>query len=146
MSSTDESRVPFDSRALVRACSVVTMAIALLAFAGWQLDQPWLRSFGLSRVGMNPLTALGLLCASAALWFSDPAAASPRLARVLAGTASAVGASRLLSMAAGDAIQVDQILFRAQLLGLAGSNRMATTTAVALTLAGLGLVGMPCAE
>src|SRR5882672_9954948 len=76
MSSTDESRVPFDSRALVRACSVVTLVITLLAFAGWQLDLPWLRSFGLSTVGMNPLTALGLLFGGAALWLSDPAAAS----------------------------------------------------------------------
>src|SRR5690242_1807825 len=77
MRSTDESRVPFDSRALVRACSVVTLAITLLTFAGWQLDLPWLRSLGLSTVAMNPLTALGLLFASAALWLSGPGATSP---------------------------------------------------------------------
>jgi uncharacterized membrane protein len=56
-----------DRHAFARIAAVAVLALALSVLAGWWLEQPILRSGIAGLAAMNPLTAIGLVLASASL-------------------------------------------------------------------------------
>jgi signal transduction histidine kinase len=91
-----KARIKQLSSAIAGAISV---AIGVLALTGWAFQITLLKSFGLSSIAMNPVTAFVVILAGGALvLLSDRRANRQRKlwGRVLAGIAAAVGVLRLL--------------------------------------------------
>jgi signal transduction histidine kinase/DNA-binding response OmpR family regulator len=125
----------------------VAEAASLLGFLGggaillgWHLDVARLTSILPGRVAMNPVTALGFMLASVALWLSLPPASARgpelgRVARAAAGLVALLGAVTLAGYAIGANLGLDQILFRQRL----GGNRIAPNTGLGFLLLGAAL-------
>src|SRR5688500_5489092 len=144
MSIAAQPRGDFLTRKAVDVGSTGGLLLAALALAGWQFDLPLLRAPVPGAVGMNPLTALGLLALSASLWaLSRPRAPWTRVAaQGLAAIAVAVGVVKLGCVVAGADFPLDQLLFRDALRAAAVPHRMAPNTAAAFVLLGLGLLAL----
>jgi hypothetical protein len=56
------------SRVFSRVASAAVLALALSVLLGWWLDHPGLRSGVVVLIAMNPVTAIGFILASVALW------------------------------------------------------------------------------
>src|SRR5262245_16672220 len=123
-----------------RAASVLVALGGGIVLLGWQLDVTALTSILPGRVAMNPVTALGFLLASVALWLSLPPASGQgpgiaRAARPAAALVALIGAVTLVGYAIGANLGLDQLLFRYRL----GANRIAPNTGLCFLLLGVAL-------
>jgi signal transduction histidine kinase/CheY-like chemotaxis protein/HPt (histidine-containing phosphotransfer) domain-containing protein len=140
--SLDERRVTA-LRRLSRALALLAGLVGALVLVGWALDVGALKSILPRRVAMNPLTALSLLLAAAALRVLDDGAGAAarrpwmrRAAFAGAGFVVLVGVVTVAGYALGNNLGLDQILFHARL----GDNRIAPNTAANLALIGVALL------
>ncbi|HEV2294232.1 MAG TPA: ATP-binding protein [Tepidisphaeraceae bacterium] len=121
------------------AAAIVAL-IGVLVLFGWSFDVEVLKSLmHPERIAMNPATALSFLMCAVALWalrHEPPTAGAQRVARVCGALVTLMAASRLLGYVFDWTGGVDQILFRAQLLG----NVMAPNTAASFLLVGLAML------
>lgn len=112
--------------------------------AGWALRNPYLTSIEPALVPINPLTAICMILAGAAmlLLYRNPDAAQARhAARSVAIFILAAGAIRLLGFYSPLDIPMDRILFRDRLQDVPfGPNHMAPNTASAFLLLGGALL------
>jgi PAS domain S-box-containing protein len=114
---------------------------AALALVGWQFDVPSLRSSLPGQTSMNPVTAVSLILASAALW-AERESGAKWFVHLCAFVVTAIGSLKLFSMLTGFGLPLDQALFPGKLAALSPPNRMAPNTALALTLLGGGLLAL----
>src|SRR5438045_4148856 len=118
------------ARTTAIASCVVVAGLCALALAGWWLDVPRLRAVVPHGVGMNPVTALALLGASASLAILSRIEAGPgwrsrQVAQVLAGVVLLLGLQRVLAYLVHWPWALDNLLFAAKVRG----NPMAPNTA-----------------
>jgi len=114
-------------------------ALGSLVLLGWALNIEVLTRVFPGLVAMNPMAAVCLLLASAALWLRPRRQAHG--VKLLGGLIALVGAAKLTQLALGMPVGIDQLLFADQ-LGRAVDippNRMAPNTASVLILLGLAL-------
>lgn len=116
-------------------CALVAGAIAFAALIGWSGNIAVLRQVIPGAMSMNPLTGIGLLSLSAALWLARRNPARMAVARAFALIAILLGLVRLLDQV-GAGIQLDSLLFRSQLEPLGPAARMAVGTAICLVCLG----------
>lgn len=124
--------------------------VAVLVMAGWQFDQPLLRTLFPHTVSMNPLTAmLFLLTAASIFFYTRPGSHSfLNIAAILSLLVAASGILRLAELQAQFNIGLDTLLFPAKLKyenGGFGPNRMAPNTAFNFFFLGLSLF-LCCSE
>ncbi|WP_293676358.1 ATP-binding protein [uncultured Phenylobacterium sp.] len=123
-----------------RAAGALAVSIALANFLAWT----GLALFGAAAPAwvfrMNPVTAVCLMLAGAALWL--PRGTRPSVLNGLklgmGGTIAAIGAAKLAELAIGRGFAVDLALFPEATL-LFERSRMAPNTALAFVLLGAGL-------
>jgi len=117
------------------------MLVGLAALAGWQFEQPLLRSFVPGRVAMNPLTAVCFILAGLALVLRrEPLSSVARwVATACAWAVALVGCVKIAELLLHADLGLDQILFRSKLEGYVPPNRMAPNTALNFLCAGLAL-------
>lgn len=125
-------------RPIIPAVAAAGAALpACLALVGWASGHEALRSVG-QPVSMNPMTAVALLAAAAALgllYRPAPAWWGRRVGQVLALLVVGVAVLKLAGAVAGIDVRVDTILFRSRL----GGNQMAPNTALELLLLGAAI-------
>ncbi len=130
---TDEINVilPRSLTHLPRVTSVLALSVALACFAAWLVD------YAPTAGGMNPLSAIGIMLACAALWFSKCPAGSKAfwLGRFFCSLLLLVGLSKLAHLQFHFSPGPDALLFsdRPYLIDMAGN------TAVAFVLLGTAL-------
>lgn len=126
---------------LVLAAAVV----AALVLLGWLLHIDRLKQLAPGLTSMNPLTALSIACACAALWLlrDGPQDGRRRLcASLLGSVALLAGLSKLFDLAAGTSFCPDDLLFRSQLDGgQKFPSRIAPNAALCLSLLGTAILG-----
>jgi signal transduction histidine kinase/ActR/RegA family two-component response regulator len=120
---------------------MTVVALGLLALAGWQFDQPGLKSLVPGRVAMNPLTAVCFVLAGMALILRrDPPSPAARTAAVVCAWAVALVASlKIAELLFHADLGLDRLLFRSKLDAYVPPNRMAPNTAFNFLCAGLAL-------
>ena len=123
-----------------RSAGYLIVAVAALVLTVWAIDMKAADALipGLSR--MNPMTAVALGLAGAALTLSRSTRASPArlLKQVLAGGVAIIGAAKLSALAFGVLPGVDLLIFPDRVAALSRSL-MAPTTATALVLLGAAI-------
>lgn len=125
---------------MARFAAGLAACIPALALLGWIFQVPVLRSILDHAIAMNPVTALGLLGAAAALALASRAPSRvDRPRQVLALVVSATGLVRLIQQAIGAMHGFDTLLFADQIATLTPQPRMALGTAVSLLFLGAGL-------
>jgi PAS domain S-box-containing protein len=133
------------SRVYSRVASVAVLALALSVLLGWWLDHPGLRSGVAGLIAMNPVTAIGFILASAALWLLLLEAAPPAsrlLARTCAAAVVLLAVLCLSHVITPWDLGPDRLLFHEQLarVGEGRPNRMAPNTALNFLLLGAALL------
>jgi len=127
-------------------CGLVALSLGALVLTGWQFDLEILKRILPGLVAMNPLTAVCIVLIGLALAASLVPGVSHRMhfaAAVLCGsTACAFGSAKLVSMAAGVDIGIDQLLFSGKLIELpvVTRNAMAPNTAAVVVLLGAATI------
>jgi PAS domain S-box-containing protein len=120
-------------------CGAFAAAIALSTLLGWVLDDDGLKRIFPGFVAMNPLTALSIATAAAALVLVRYA---PIASRIIAALAVLAISIKLVNVATGAGSALDEILFADRLAGGVGPpSRMAPNTAIALGLLA-GAIGL----
>ena len=124
--------------------SVLAITIGALVLAGWTLEVEVLKRVAPGFVAMNPVTAIGFICAGAALALSREGASRSVLPKILAALVFCTGALKLIGMAAGLRPNIDELLFASKLVSPfdALPNRMAPNTALIFVLLGLALLSL----
>jgi signal transduction histidine kinase/DNA-binding response OmpR family regulator len=120
---------------LTRVASVLSFGIALSCLSAWLADYPPVG------VAMNPLTTIGVMLASAAVWFSSFPLASSKaqwLGRFFSYLLVLLALSKLAHLQLNFSPAPDRILFsgRSYLLDMGG------ITALALTITGIGCASL----
>ena len=117
------------------------MLVGLAALAGWQFDEPHLKSILPGHVAMNPLTAIGFILAGLSLLLRheavSPGARSTSVA--LAWAVALIGCMKIAELLFRADLGLDRVLFRAKLEAYVPPNRMAPNTALNFVGAGLSL-------
>jgi signal transduction histidine kinase/ActR/RegA family two-component response regulator len=135
------SRAPAWLGPIPLVAGATVMLVGLAALAGWQFDQPLLKSLVPGRVAMNPVTALCFILAGLSLVLRreplSPAARSASMA--LAGAVALVGSVKIAELLFHADLGLDRILFRSKLEAYVPPNRMAPNTAFNFLCAGLAL-------
>jgi len=135
------SPMPFGH--VIRGATVGAGAAALLALLGWWTGAWVLASILPGYPAMNPLTAVGLLLASATVW---PLAAGPRgklargIGQLFAAALLTISCLRLLEISLGIDLPLDDVLFGSQVLAAPFPARMGTHSAIALACLGAALL------
>jgi PAS domain S-box-containing protein len=113
---------------------------AMLALFGWSFENDFLTRLIPRATAMNPVTAVALLVAAAALTIRVHGRGA--WVRLLAGLVIAIGAAKLAQLAIGAPAGVDQLLFGDRLgtPANASPNRIAPNTALALVALGGALI------
>src|SRR5207247_8598188 len=122
------------------ACASAAIALGAGALVGWWLDIEPLRSVIPGRVATNPVTALALTAAGAALLLSaKPRRPAParRLAQGLAALVLLVGGVRLGAYLSVWNVAMDDVLFPGRVDAV--GSRMGPLTALSFILVGLAL-------
>lgn len=131
-------------QALSTAAAFVVTTIGTAVLVGWTLDIELLKRLAPGLRVMNPMSAVAfILCGfSLALLRESGLTSRRRLAAQLLGAAVfVIGTTQVLATIAGSGIELDHLLFRAQVeQDASGSNGMATSSALAFMLFGLALV------
>ena len=123
--------------------SGVTIATSAIVLAGWTLELTSLRRFVTGFVSMNPVTACCLIAAGLSLMLLREGDGKHRKlwGQLLAAAVASVGAIKLLALATGTRLPIDQWLFTAQLQDpTEPPSRMALRAAISLVLAGIALL------
>ncbi len=124
--------------------SGITAAIGVIVLVGWAVELSALRRFVPGFVSMNPVTACCLIAAGVALAIlrnGDGTKRRKALGRLIAAAVAGVGATKLLGIAIGAGLPIDQWLFNAQLHDpTEPPSRMALRAAISLVLAGAALL------
>jgi signal transduction histidine kinase/CheY-like chemotaxis protein len=100
--------VPRSLAYLPRVCSILSFGIALICFFGWLFDYRTLA------VSMNPMTSVGLMVASAGIWFANGPRVSGKAAwfvRFSSGFLILLGLLKLAYLHLNLAPAPDQLLF-----------------------------------
>jgi len=122
------------------ACASAAIAFGAAALVGWWLDIDLLRRGAPGRVTMNPVTAVVLIVAGAALLLSaEPDRPPParRLAQGLAALVVLVGGARLGAYLSAWNVPLDGLLFPARVAAV--GSRLAQLAALNFVLTGLAL-------
>jgi diguanylate cyclase (GGDEF)-like protein len=132
-------------QALSTAAAFVVTTIGTAVLVGWTLDIELLKRVAPGLRVMNPVTAVAfVLCGfSLALLRESRLTSLRRLGAQLLGAAVfLIGTTEIVATITGSGIELDRLLFRAQVeqQGASGSNDMATNSAIAFMLFGLALV------
>ena len=124
--------------------SVIPVLTGVVVLAGWTFGIELFKRAAFGLVAMNPATALSLIGAGTALlMLRDPnrlTTARRWYACLIAGAVVMIAVTKLISLATGSALSLDQWLFRSQLIEHTIKNRMAPNSALALLLCGLALL------
>jgi diguanylate cyclase (GGDEF)-like protein/PAS domain S-box-containing protein len=144
-SSHTDAQVVVALRRVAAVAAVMTALLAVLVLAGWTFNLGILKSPLPGQTSMKPLTALGLLAGSAALWLQRNRVSGAwrgRLALICAGALGALGALVSLEYLLGMDLGLDQVLFRQALLteNVFPIGRPAPATAVCFLLLALALL------
>lgn len=131
--------------AIARLSAGLAILFGVLVLIGWSLDVPELRILGpASWAAVNPMTALCAAAVGAVLWMvaRDEHWRAPHVAYGLAIAVAVVGVARLYSLATGEPMGVDQLLFgdAMQRTGDGRLNRMSLNSALNITLLGGALL------
>ena len=125
------------------AACVSAFAIAAMALLGWQTGIHVLTNVLPGNPAMNPLTAICILLAAVSLWFlrqASPGRPAKRSAQGCAALLVGIGTVRLLSVAFGIELHLDQVILRSQVLASPVPSRMGFFSAVACVCNGAGLL------
>ncbi|HJT80059.1 MAG TPA: ATP-binding protein [Chthoniobacterales bacterium] len=124
--------------------SIIPVLTGTLVLLGWTFGIETFKRVGAGFVAMNPATAISLVAAGTALLIlrDAPGLTTKRRwhGRLIAGVVVMIALTKLVSLATGSALSLDQWLFRSELVEHATRNRMAPNTALALLLCGLALL------
>jgi signal transduction histidine kinase/CheY-like chemotaxis protein/HPt (histidine-containing phosphotransfer) domain-containing protein len=125
-----------------RSCSIAVALVGMVVLAGWMFEIDVLTRGSPAYVATNPITALMLILAAAALsmqhraWRESSMATPMRRGVVAAATVVAVvGALTLVGYVAGQNLGLDSVLFRSRI----GGNRIAPNTGLNFVLTGAAL-------
>ena len=136
---TMEARVSRAAMTVRLTAASFATAVGLVVLSGWASGHDSLTRLIPGLSAMNPVTALSLILAGAALGFRPRERAY--WVRFLAGLVALIGTAKLAQLAFGMPVGIDQLLFGGE-LGRAADlppNRMAPNTAFALLLLGVAL-------
>ncbi|SDT96179.1 hypothetical protein SAMN05444156_1090 [Verrucomicrobium sp. GAS474] len=124
-----------------RVCGLLIVVSAIAVLIGWIYEDDFLKRISPSFGAMNPLTALAFVAAGIVLCRFSEEGKGSLLGRALAGFVLLVGVVKLLDYALGWEFHIDEILFRAQVLGnnVKAGNHLSPNTAAAFLLGGLAL-------
>jgi len=124
---------------LVAGAAVIL--VGLLALAGWQFDEPHLKSLIPGHVAMNPLTAICFILAGLSLLLRHEAVSSGARSTsvALAWAVALIGCVKIAELLFRADLGLDRVLFRAKLEAYVPPNRMAPNTALNFLGAGLSL-------
>jgi len=133
-------------RGVSRTASVVAVLVGGLVLVGWTLDVGVLKRVLPGAVAMNPVTAVSFVLLGASLWIlcHEAPGVSRRIAQGFAGAVALVGLGKLVQIAFGWDLGIDQLLFsqklelEAEVAGI--PNRMAPNTAFNFLLLGCAMV------
>ena len=127
---------------LSRRSSLFVLLIGFVVLAGWALHLEILKTGLPGRVAANPMTALGLMLAAAALWIqheawkgSSDSILRRRAIRAVALVIVALGVITLAGYVHGQNLGLDAMLFRRRL----GDNRIAPNTGLNFVFIGVAL-------
>jgi signal transduction histidine kinase len=119
------------------------IGIGMLVMAGWALDMPVLRSILPNVIAMQPITALALIVAGAALIAADRPGMPPFAVKLLAAALLLFALVDLAQFLSGANFGIDTLIFpdavRRQPYILAHPGRMAEATAICCLLAAIAL-------
>lgn len=122
----------------------LSIAIGLIALAGWSLGLPVLTQFFSARSAMQPLTALCALLAGAAITLANETRTGRLLPSVLTGAVVLAATQTLVEYGLGLDLGTDRLLFAdsimRQSIAYPHPGRMAAPTASAFLLIGVGLL------
>src|SRR6185312_16203364 len=138
---TARSRAASTAILVSRVGGRVALAIALTVFAAWMAKAAGVETLPRWIYRMNPMTAVCMVLAGAALCIprSAPPSTSSRVRLALGLAVAAVGVIKLAQFAMGQPASIDLWLFAREVRSL-GRSRMAPNTAIAYTLLGASLV------
>lgn len=121
--------------------TIALISIACIILIGWQFDLPFLKTFFLPPVAMNPLTAICFILVGFSLRFSA-VAAFKKAAKIFVAMVIFASVIRLSDLFPGLNMQPDSVLYPDKLLkendGII-PNRMAPVTAISFLLSGITL-------
>ncbi|MBA3856308.1 MAG: hypothetical protein C0507_05300 [Cyanobacteria bacterium PR.3.49] len=126
-------------------CSFITMAVGVLALAGWFLNQPYLQNPLSGSAPVSNTGSLALLFLGASLLYSlkglgDKKAAT--CAQITATVPILIGIAALTSFAGFFNLDFDQVLFRSAVDTSRGSAQIAPNVALSILASGLSLLSM----
>jgi PAS domain S-box-containing protein len=129
-----------------RACACVIGALGLVAFSGWVLEVPLLRSIIPGWVEMKANTSLGFIAAGGALFLlaEPPEGGRAIYGRALAAFMVVLGFTTTLETFFHFNFHIDELLFRevANPIGTSSPGRMAPASSVDFFLTGLAMLLM----
>jgi len=133
-------------RKLIHASALMgclLLLLGLLALAGWQWDVEVLKRPIEGTVAMNPVSAVCFILCSISLIIRTTFPNGRELWPVAASVVAAIGAIKLISLALGNDVWLDSMLFASKLDAETGNvvrNRMAPNTALCFLLAGAAFI------
>jgi PAS domain S-box-containing protein len=143
---SEKSRSSVADYRAARACSHVVGTLGLIAFSGWVLGSPLLRSIIPGWVEMKANTAIGFLAAGGALYLvGEPRGGSRAIfGRALAAFMVLLGLATTLEIIFHWNLHIDELLFREVLnpVGTTSPGQMAPASAVDFLLTGLAMLLM----
>ena len=134
----------FLATAISIAC-VGASAIAAVALLGWQFGILAWTNVLPGNPAMNPLTAICILLAAGSLWLLRRKESEPQRKRFAQGCAAllaAIGMVRLFSIMCGNHLQLDQVVFRSELLASPVQARMGLYTTLGCICMGTGILSL----
>lgn len=127
-------------------CGLSALSIGVAVLVGWQFDLETLKRIFPGLVAMNPLTAVCIALMGITLATSRAVGLSRRMrvsaAWLFGGATCLFGATKLLSVAVGMDIAIDQLLFSDKLIEVStvARNTMAPNTAAVMVLLGASTI------
>jgi PAS domain S-box-containing protein len=143
--SAGDEELPPTLALIPRLASSLAIAVGSLTLCGWLFDIERLRRPLAAFVAMNPATGLAFVVIGVALALSleNRPTGSRVTAKWLSGVVLLIGAAKLVGLAMDWHPNIDEFLFRSELLTPGQlPNRMAPNTAVNFLVLGLGLLAI----
>ena len=131
---------------LPQLAAILSAIVGLVAFAGWVLDIPLLKSVLPGAVEMKANTAIGLVFSACALFIlsGQPLRPQQRLAQTLGWLVLALGLATLSQYLFGWRLGIDELFFRDTANAYNEfRGRMSPYSAVVFAFIGLGLAALP---
>jgi signal transduction histidine kinase len=128
----------------VRLSAAIAILIAAVVLAGWALDVPRMRTILPGLIGMQPGTAIAMLCGGIGLLALDRPAVSAAIPSALGGAVLLLALLALVQFVGEIDLGVDRAFFAQaidrQPYAMAHPGRMAEPTAICFALIGLSLL------